>query len=180
MKTLLSEAQIQQGVSKIAEEVSGRYPSQPLTIVGVLTGSLVFMSDLIRRLEMPLRLGFVSASSYRGATTRGSLVVNSDLMPNLTDQHVLLLDDIFDTGHTLLKLVELLHESRPRSLCSAVLLRKLGRQEVEYFPDFVAFDIPDEFVVGYGMDYDDVFRNLPFVAALEPADLKPSQARTSL
>ena len=92
-------------------------------------------------------------------------------MPDLQDQHVLLVDDIFDTGHTLRKLIDVMKDSRPTSVQSAVLLRKLGRQEVDYTPDFIAFDIPDEFVVGYGMDYDDMYRNLPFVAALDPQDI---------
>jgi hypoxanthine phosphoribosyltransferase len=172
MKTLLSESQIQRGVSKVAEQITSTYQSQPVTIVGVLTGSLVFMSDLIRRLEMPLRLGFVSASSYRGATTRGSLEINADLIPNVADRHVLLVDDIFDTGHTLQKLIDVMKELQPASVRSAVVLRKLGRQQVNYSPDFVAFDIPDEFVVGYGMDYDDVYRNLPHIAALDSDDIQ--------
>ena len=143
-----------------------------MTIVGVLTGSLVFMADLIRHLEMPLRLGFLSASSYRGSTSRGSLEVNSGLMPDVTDRHVLLLvDDIFDTGHTLSNLIQLMRDSRVASVRSAVLLQKLGRCEVDYVPDVVGFDIPDEFVIGYGMDYKDVFRNLPYVATLEPHEV---------
>jgi hypoxanthine phosphoribosyltransferase len=121
---------------------------------------------------MPLRLGFVSASSYRGATTRGSLEINADLIPNVADRHVLLVDDIFDTGHTLQKLVDVMKELQPASVRSAVMLRKLGRQQVNYSPDFVAFDIPDEFVVGYGMDYDDVYRNLPHIAALDSDDIQ--------
>lgn len=171
MKTLLSEEQIRQGIADVARQVTAAYGTEPVTIVGVLTGALVFMADLIRQLEMPLRLGFLSASSYRGQMSRGSLVVNSDLMPDVTRTHVLLVDDIFDTGHTLLKLDQVMREHDPQSVRAAVLLRKLGRQEVEYRPDFVAFDIPDEFVVGYGMDYQDMFRNLPHVAAVEPDDI---------
>ncbi len=171
MKTLLSQSRIEEGVACVATKIAAVYGESPVMIVGVLTGSLVFMADLIRRLEMPLRLGFLSASSYRGATSRGSLVVNSDLLPDVSGQHVLLVDDIFDTGHTLVQLAEMMRSNRADSLRSAVLLRKEGRQEVEYRPDFVAFDIPDEFVVGYGMDYRDMFRNLPYVAALDPEDI---------
>ena len=171
MKTLLSESQIHEGVAKVAAEISSIYGTQPLTIVGILTGSLVFMADLIRHLEMPLRLGFLSASSYRGTTERGTLHVNSDLMPDVTDQHVLLVDDIFDTGHTLLNLVRLMRDSGVASIRSAVLLQKVSRCEVDYVPDVVGFEIPDEFVVGYGMDYQDVFRNLPYVAMLESHEI---------
>lgn len=171
MKTLLTREQIQAGVLRVAERVASDYGAESLTIVGVLTGSLVFMADLIRHLEMPLRLGFLSASSYRGATERGHLVVNSDLMPAVAESHVLLIDDIFDTGHTLSKLVQILGDEATASVRTAVLLRKSGRQEVAYQPDYVAFDIPDEFVVGYGMDYRDVYRNLPHIAALEAEDI---------
>lgn len=168
MKTLLSKSQIQDGVAKVATEITAMYSTQSVTIVGVLTGALVFMADLIRHLEMPLHLGFLSASSYRGSTIPGLLEINSDLMPDVTDQHVLLVDDIFDTGHTLLNLIQLMREAQVASIHSAVLLQKVGRREVDYVPDVVGFDIPDEFVVGYGMDFKDLFRNLPYVAVLEP------------
>ena len=172
MKTLLTAEEVQQGVVRMAEQVTAQYQNRPLTIVGVLTGSVVLLADLIRELDMPLRVGVVHASSYRGATTtRGPLVINSDLMPDIDGRDVLLVDDIFDTGHTLEELIALMQRLGPTSIQSAVLLRKHGRQEVDLEPDFVAFDIPDEFVVGYGLDYEDAYRNLPFVAALEPAEI---------
>ena len=121
---------------------------------------------------MPLRVGVVQASSYRGATQRGPLVINSDLMPDIANQDVLVLDDIFDTGNTLVELLALMDQLGPTSIRTAVLLRKLGQQEVDLQPDFVGFDIPNEFVVGYGLDYQDEFRNLPYVACLEPDDLR--------
>jgi hypoxanthine phosphoribosyltransferase len=137
-----------------------------------MTGSVVLLADLIRRLDMPLRVGVMQASSYRGATTtRGELTINLEMTPDIRDRDVLLVDDIFDTGHTLEKTIAKLWELRPTSIRSAVLLRKLGRQEVAATPDYVAFEIPDEFVVGYGLDYRDEYRNLPYLAALEPADL---------
>lgn len=172
MKTLLTEEALKSGVARMAREISAAYGDQPLTIVGVLTGSIVLMADLIRLLEMPLRVGVISASSYKGEVTRGDLTINSDLMLEVTHRHVLLIDDIFDTGHTLLGLVRRLQEYQPASVRCAVLLRKDGRRDVEYHPDFVGFDIPDEFVVGYGLDYRDEYRNLPFVAALEPHEIQ--------
>lgn len=171
MKVLLSEQQLMDGVHRMAHEISRHYSGQPLTILGIMTGSVVLLADLIRQLEMPLRVGVVQASSYRGGTKRGELVINSDLMPDVSGRHVLLVDDIFDTGHTLAKIVERVQALGPSSIRTAVLLRKEGRQEVAMQADFVGFAIPDEFVVGYGLDYDDEYRNLAYVAALEPADL---------
>ena len=173
MKTILSEQQLQEGVVRLAREIKAAYVNRPLTIVGILTGSVVLLADLIRQLEMPLRVGVISARSYEGATTtRGALRINAELMPDIRGRHVLLVDDIYDTGNTLKELINLMAESEPLSVQTAVLLRKHGRQEVDTEPDFVGFDIPNEFVVGYGLDYQDAYRNLPYVAALEPAEIE--------
>lgn len=172
MKTLLSEEQLAEGVRRMAEEVSGTYGDKPLTILGVMTGSIMLLADLVRVLDMKMRVGVVQASSYQG-TERGKLKIDARLMPDIRDRDVLILDDIFDTGNTMSKLYELLEEFQPRSLRSAVLLFKDGCQKVDLRPDFVAFNIPDKFVVGYGLDYDDEYRNLPFVGALEESDLNP-------
>jgi hypoxanthine phosphoribosyltransferase len=170
MKTLLNETELNRGVERLANEINEQYGNTPLTIVGVLTGSVVLMADLIRKLQMPLRVGVVQTSSYTG-TERGRLTLNSDMMLDITGRDVLLIDDIFDTGHTLTEVTQLMNELGPASLKSAVLLLKTGCQEVEWRPEFIAFDIPDEFVVGYGLDYNDEYRNLPFLGVLEPADL---------
>jgi hypoxanthine phosphoribosyltransferase len=173
MKTLLSEAELQAGVARMAAEINQEYGDRPLTIIGILTGSVVLIADLIRKLEMPLRVGVIMASSYRGAaTTRGRLVVNAELMPDISGRNILLVDDIFDTGHTLLELSERMQELGPLSVQTAVLLRKQGRQEVDIEPTYVGFEIPNEFVVGYGLDYHDAYRNLPYVAALEAAEIE--------
>ena len=176
MKTLLTAAQLHDGVVRMAHEINGTYADRPLTIVGVLTGSIVLLADLIRLLTMPLRVGVLQASSYRDGTRPGALSINSEMMLDITDREVLLVDDIFDTGHTLVKVVAALREFGPRSLRTAVLLRKAARQEVEMTPDFIGFEIPDEFVVGYGLDYRDLYRNLPHLAALEQADLFRDQS----
>jgi hypoxanthine phosphoribosyltransferase len=173
MKILLNKEALHDGVARIAQEIEQAFEGRQLTIVGVLTGSVVLMADLIRHIDQPMRVGVIQASSYRGATTeRGELVINSELMIDISGRDVLLVDDIFDTGHTLEKVVAKMQEFGPKSIRSAVLLKKEGRQEVSYEPDFAAFDIPDEFVVGYGLDYEDMYRNLPFLAALEPDDLE--------
>ena len=129
------------------------------------------LADVIRKLEMPLRVGVVQTSSYSG-TERGALTINAEMMLDITNRDVLLVDDIFDTGHTLTEVIGLMNDLGPASVKSAVMLVKTGKQEVELRPDFVAFNIPDEFVIGYGLDYNDEYRNLPYLAALEEADIQ--------
>jgi hypoxanthine phosphoribosyltransferase len=176
VKILLTEGQLREGVDRLARQINATYETRPLTIVGVLTGSVVLLADLIRLLKMPLRVGVLQASSYRDGIKPGGLIVNSEMMLDVADRDVLLVDDIFDTGHTLVEVIAALREFRPKSIRSAVLLLKTGRQVVSLQPDFIGFEIPDEFVVGYGLDYNDHFRNLPHLAALEPADLDEEEA----
>lgn len=132
------------------------------------------LADLIRLLDMPLKVELVQARSYRAGSTRpGPLAINLDpLSSDVQGRNVLLVDDIFDTGNTLWELVPQIDELGPAGVRTAVLLRKTGRAEVDMQPDFVGFDIPDKFVVGYGLDYRDLYRNLPYIAALEPEELK--------
>ena len=167
VRVLLSESDIQQGVKRLADDIAQQYGKEPLTIIGVMTGSIILLADLIRMLELPLRVGVVQTSSYRSGTERGELRINDSMMLDIRDRDVLLIDDIFDTGHTLSRVVERVQQLGPSSLRSAVLLSKTGRQEVSYCPDFVTFDIPDEFVIGYGLDYDDEYRNLPYIGCLD-------------
>jgi len=156
----------------MAADINSHYQDDPLTILGVLTGSVVLLADLIRLLNMPLRVSVIQARSYRGnSTTRGELTVNADLVPDLTGRNVLVVDDIFDTGHTLFELMNKMQTFQPGSIRSAVLLRKVGRPEMKREPDYVAFEIPDEFVVGYGLDYNDAYRNLPYIASLEEHEI---------
>lgn len=174
VKVLLDQGKLREGVVRLAREIRDVYGDRPLTIIGIMTGSVVLLADVIRELDMPLRVGVVQTSSYRG-TQRGPLSINAEMMLDITGREVLLVDDIFDTGHTLAEVIQLMRELGPVSLRSAVLLRKSGRQQVRLEPDFVAFEIPDEFVVGYGLDYNDEYRNLPYLAVLEPADLAARQ-----
>jgi hypoxanthine phosphoribosyltransferase len=146
--------------------------------VAILTGSLVLLADLIRQLEMPLRVALVQGNRHRGtAEPRPGLVISDNLLPNLKGREVVVIDDIFDTGHTLVEVLSQLLAQEPTSIRSAVLMRKIDRSEVAVQPDHVMFEIPDEFVVGYGLDYEDRYRNLPYVAALEPEDLAPIEHR---
>lgn len=167
MEVLITEAQIQARVSELGRELEAAYAGSPLTIVGVLTGSLVLLADLIRQMRLPLRIGLLQASSYRGGTTTGStLLVNEAFTPDVAGRDVLLLDDILDTGRTLSVLVARMRDRGARSVKTAVLLRKVGRQEVPIEPDYCGFLIPNAFVVGYGLDYDDEYRHLPHIAVL--------------
>src|SRR4030095_11360419 len=171
MRVLLTAEQIQSSVDRLATEIREREAGRPLTVIAVMTGSIIFLADLIRKLDMPLRVGVIQARSYQG-TKRASLAVNLDMLPEITGRDVLIVDDIFDTGHTLLEVVSLLDERRPRSVRSAVLVLKKGKQQVALRPASVGFEIPDVFVVGYGLDYNDAYRNLPYLAALEPEDIE--------
>lgn len=173
MKTLLTEQQLRDGIQQLANKIHDHYQGKPLTIVGVLIGSIVLLADLIRLLNMPVRVELVQARSYRNGTRPGPLVLNTDLLSGgIRDRHVLLVDDIFDTGHTLYELIPQIDELGPASLRSAVLLLKQGRSEVEMKPDFVGFEVPDAFVVGYGLDYQDQYRNLPYIATLEENEMQ--------
>jgi hypoxanthine phosphoribosyltransferase len=177
MEILLSPEELAAGIGRLSDDVKREVGRRPLTVVGVLTGSIVLVSDLIRRLEGPVRVSMVWASSYRGtATSAGALELRLDLLPDLTGQEVLLVDDIFDSGRTLEALVRELRQRGAASVRSLVLLRKAGRSEVAMEPDFVGFDIPDAFVVGYGLDFDGAWRHLPYLAALDEADI--AAART--
>ncbi len=180
MKTLISQEQLRDGIDRLAKELRDHYQGRPLTIVGVLIGSVVFLSDLIRRIDLPLRLELVQARSYRGNNTRpGPLVLNLDLLSSdVRGRDVLLVDDIFDTGNTLWELLPQIDDLGPTSVRTAVLLRKQGRCEVPLQPNYVAFDIPNVFVVGYGLDYQDMYRNLPYVAELEPSEVSESAKPT--
>jgi hypoxanthine phosphoribosyltransferase len=167
MKMLIPAERIQQRVAEMARQIQADYHGKPVTIIGVLTGCLMFLADLVRHLDFPLRIGFIQASSYRGAVTEpGKLHVQPELLPDIRGRHVLLLDDILDTGQTLSYLVPYLRSLGPASVRVAVLLRKQGRQQVAFEPDFHGFDIPDAFVIGYGLDFNDEYRHLPHVAVL--------------
>jgi hypoxanthine phosphoribosyltransferase len=170
MQILLPAERIGQRVAEMAGQIAADYQGRQVTIVGVLTGCVMFLADLVRHLELPLRIGFIQASSYRGeATTPGDLRVQPELLPDLRGRHVLLLDDILDTGRTLAHLHRCLSTLGAASLRTAILLRKRGRQQVSFEPDYCGFDIPDAFVVGYGLDYNDEYRHLPYIAVLPDA-----------
>ncbi len=177
MKILISEHEISDRVAELGRQITADYQGRPLTILGVLTGSVVLLADLIRATSIPLRVALIQASSYGGTrTTPGELVVNTTTVTDLRGRDVLILDDIFDTGKTMVGLIEAIQSYSPSSIRTAVLLWKASRTCVDLKPDYHGFLIPDEFVVGYGLDYNDEFRHLPFVGV--PDDLDLAQAES--
>jgi hypoxanthine phosphoribosyltransferase len=165
---LITESQIQERVRQLGRQIEADYQGKPLTIVAVLTGSLILLADLIRQIHLPLRVALLQASSYKGArVTAGPLIVNETFVPDVAGRDVLILDDILDTGHTLATLMRWMSERSAQSVRTAVLLRKNGRQQVQLEPDYCGFVIPDAFVVGYGLDFNDDYRHLPYVAVLD-------------
>lgn len=165
---LITEAQLRRRVGELARALTRDYAGRDLTVVALLTGTVVFLADLLRHLTMPLRLDFMGVSSYREGSVSRELVYTKELRLELRDREVLLVDDILDTGRTLAAVTARLRQLRPRSLRTCVLLDKPGRRIEPVQADYVGFVIPDEFVVGYGLDYAERFRNLPFVGVLKP------------
>ncbi len=178
MQVLIPEAEIRTRVRELGGRLSEHYQGRPLTILGVLTGSVVLLADLIRATSIPLRVALIEASSYSGARTRpGVLQIDSRLVPDLKGRDVVILDDIFDTGHTMSGLYDAVAAFEPASVRSAVLLWKSARTVVNLEPDYFCFQIPDAFVVGYGLDYNDEFRNLPYIGIPDDADLQEAVRR---
>ena len=167
---LLSEEQIQNRIRELGEELSREYADKNPVVVGVLKGVVVFYADMIRQLKVPCQLDFMWISSYKGTSSTGSMLVRQDVTADIKGRHVLILEDIFDTGNSLSFTVEHLLSKEPASLKICTLLDKPeGRKPgVTLKADYTGFVIPNEFVVGYGLDYNEKYRNLPYVGILKP------------
>jgi hypoxanthine phosphoribosyltransferase len=169
-RILISEEQIDQRVQALARHISEDYAGQEIYLVGVLRGAFIFLSDLSRRLTIPRSVDFIALSSYEGeSTSAGAVRLILDVRTPLEGQHVLVVEDIVDTGLTLDYLVRNLAARKPASLKTCVLLEKPDRLKVPVAIDYLGFTIPDEWVVGYGLDYADRYRCLPFIGVVEPA-----------
>lgn len=168
MKTLITAEEIASRVEELGAELSAVPTNGPLAVLGVMTGGLVFCADLIRAIDQPIQLGVLHARSYDG-TQSGDLTIWTETLPDLADRDVLIVDDIFDTGKTLARVATQVRDMKPRSVRSVVLLEKQVPHQTDYRPDWVAFEIPDEFVVGYGLDYNSDFRQLPDIRVYDPA-----------
>src|SRR2546421_7376619 len=166
-RVLFDEAAILRRLDEIAAQISQDYRDRELTVIAVLNGSLIFMADLLRRIPLPLKLDCLSVASYHGKTqTSGEVVFKQVALPDVVDRHVLLLDDILDSGHTLAAIRDKLVTANPRTIRVCVLLSKKKRRSRRVSADYVGFEIEDEFVVGYGLDFMERYRNLPYIGVL--------------
>jgi hypoxanthine phosphoribosyltransferase len=168
-RVLLDSTTIQARIQAMGAEITEAYRGQDLLLISVLKGSIVFMADLIRAINIPHEIDFMATSSY-GAGTQSSGVVRilKDLNKSIEGRNVLLVEDIIDSGNTLNYLMRILQERQPASLRIVTLLDKPDRREVAMQVDWIGFSIPNDFVVGYGLDYNEIYRNLPYIGVLKP------------
>jgi hypoxanthine phosphoribosyltransferase len=166
---LVTEAQIKRRVKKLGKELREAYGHDEFTVISIINGAILFTADLLREIENPIRLDCIRISSYRNETKSiGAPQLIHSLTLDVTKRDVLLIDDILDTGKTLAMVSALIRKLKPASLKVCVLLDKKGRREVDFEADFVGFKIPDKFVVGYGLDFAERYRNLPCIGVLKP------------
>lgn len=168
-KVLVTREEIQTRIVELGAEITRDYEGKKLIVLGILKGAVPFMADLIREIKLPMAYDFMAVSSY-GASTHSSGVVRilKDLERSVEDYHILIVEDIIDTGLTLKYLKENLQKRNPLGVKTVTLLDKPARRKTEVVPDYVGFTIPDEFVVGYGLDFNEEYRNLPYVGVLKP------------
>ena len=169
-EVLLTEAQIQTRIAEMGEELTREYADKFPVVVGVLKGVVVFYADMVRQIKVPCEMDFMAISSYSGTNSTGKAVVKKDISADIKGRHVLILEDIYDTGNSLSFTYHYLMEKEPASIKICTLLDKPARRKpgITLKPDYVGFTIPDAFVVGYGLDYDEKYRNLPYVGILKP------------
>ena len=166
--TLINDEQLAKRIRLLARQIQRDYAGKEMVIVSLLNGTVMFLADLIRHLSMPLRLDFIGVSSYGGGTESRELVYTKELRLDVQGRDVLLVDDILDTGKTLKSVITKLQQLKPREIRTCVLLDKPERRVEKIEADYVGFTIPNYFVVGYGLDYAERYRNLPFVGVLHP------------
>jgi len=165
---LITDHQIARRIRKMSRQIEHDFAGREMVIVALLNGTVMFLADLVRNLSLPLRLDFIGVSSYGLGTESGALVITKELRLDVKGRDVLVVDDILDTGKTLHKVLDKLQALKPASIRTCVLLNKAARR-VEKVPiDYIGFEIPDLFVVGYGLDFAERYRNLPFVGVLHP------------
>ena len=168
-KILYSEEEISKNVKRIGEQISRDYEGKKLLLVSVLKGSIVFMADLMRAITIPCAIDFMAISSYGSGTTPGAVRLIKDLGVDISGMDVLIVEDILDSGNSLSYTIELLKARKPASIKICTLLDKPDRRQAKHIQaDYVGKVIPDEFVVGYGLDYDEKYRNLPYIGVLKP------------
>jgi hypoxanthine phosphoribosyltransferase len=176
-RILIPEEQIARRVRVLSRQIESDFTKRELVVVSLLSGTVMFLADLIRHLSLPLRLDFIGVSSYGLGTESGDLVFTKELRLDVRGRDVLLVDDILDTGRTLSRVIPKLRALRPRRIRTCVLLDKPDRRVEDIEADYVGFEIPDFFVVGYGLDFAERYRNLPFVGVLYPRVYKEACKR---
>lgn len=167
-RVLITEEQLARRVRSLSREIQRDFTGREMVVVSLLTGTVMFLADLIRNLSLPLHLDFMGVSSYGAGTESGELVFTKELRLGVRGRDVLLVDDILDTGKTLSRVLAKLRVLKPRRIKTCVLLNKQARRVERIQADYVGFEIPDYFVVGYGLDFAERYRNLPFVGVLRP------------
>lgn len=169
-KVLLTEEQIQSRIRELAEQISLEYADKNPVFIGVLKGVVMFFGDFVKRVTVPCQIDFMCISSYAGTNSTGDMQVKMDISTDIKDRHVIILEDIFDTGNSLTHTYNHLMKMEPASLKIVTLLDKPERRKpwVTLEADYVGFVVPNEFVVGYGLDYNEQYRNLPYVGILKP------------
>ena len=174
-RVLFDEPAIHRRLDELAAQISNDYQGRDLTVIAILNGSLIFMADLLRRIPLPLKLDCLGVASYHGTReTSGEVVFKQVALPDLIDRHILILDDILDSGHTLAAIRDKLETAKPRSTRICVLLSKKKQRARNVDVDYAGFEIEDEFVVGYGLDFMERYRNLPYVGVLRKGLLAQS------
>ena len=167
-RVLITEAELASRIRKMSREIEQEFKGHEMVVVSLLNGTVMFLADLIRNLSLPLRLDFIGVSSYGAGTESGDLVFTKELRIDVRGRDVLLVDDILDTGKTLSRVLPKLRLLKPRRIKTCVLLNKAARRVEKIQADYVGFEIPDHFVIGYGLDFAERYRNLPFVGVLHP------------
>jgi hypoxanthine phosphoribosyltransferase len=175
-QVIVTEEQIARRTRELGEEITHFYKGEEVTVVAIINGALFFTADLLRHVASPVRLDCTRISSYRNETrSLGEPEILYSVTLEVESRHVLIIDDILDTGKTLSKITDMFHKLSPQSLRTCVLLEKQGRREVPFEADFVGFKIPDKFVVGYGLDFAERYRNLPCIGTLKPEYQNPPE-----
>lgn len=167
-RVLISEEEIKEKVKILGEEISRDFAGKNPLLVGVLKGCFVFMSDLMRYITIPCSVDFMAVSSYKGTSSTGAVEIQKDLSQNIEGRHIIMVEDILDSGITLNYLQGYLSNRKAASITIATLLDKEANRKAPVFARYSCFDVPDEFVVGYGLDYNEEYRNLPFIGVLKP------------
>ena len=167
-KVLISAEEIEEKVGEVGKKISEDYEGKNPIFVGVLKGCFIFMADLMRHVSIPCTMDFMAVSSYKGTSSTGAVKINKDLNQDIEGRHLILVEDILDSGVTLNYLKNYLQVRKPASVSIVTLMDKPAHRKAPVYADYACFDVPDAFVVGYGLDYNERFRNLPYIGILSP------------